>query len=120
MATRDKSVGVGFSNSNVYVLYKKAQAASAVTGQPISTPPHAPSTSTRVLHPGDLSKVQITEFEPRNIAAAAPASVLQARELDRNVQNLDDLKANFKKLQDLHGRLRFMLEELETLVSKKK
>lgn len=119
MATKDKSAGVGFSNTNVYVLYKKAQAAAAVTGQPI-VPPHAPSTSTRVLHPEDLSKVQVTRFEPRNIAAAPSAPELQARELDRNVRSLDDLKANFKKLQDLHGRLRFMLEELESLVSKKK
>ncbi|MBI2605195.1 MAG: hypothetical protein HYW49_03845 [Deltaproteobacteria bacterium] len=119
MATKDKSVGVGFSNTNVYVLYKKAQAAAAVSGQPI-TPPHAPSTSTRVLRPEDLSKVQITRFEPRNIAAAASAPEFQARELDRGVRSLDDLKANFKKLQDLHGRLRFMLEELEALVSKKK
>lgn len=110
MATRDKSVGTGFSNTNVYVLYKKAQAAAAVTGQPI-TPPHAPSTSTRVLRPEDLSKVQVTRFEPRDIAAASSAP---------SVRSLDDLKANFKKLQDLHGRLRFMLEELEALVSKKK
>lgn len=89
-ATRDKSQNIAFVYSNIYQLYKKAQA--------------KPEMNARIFRADELGSIQIKKFEPKK--------------LEKNP--VDDLKSNINRLQDLHSKLRFMLAELEDLVKDKK
>jgi hypothetical protein len=113
-ANRDKNQRVTFVYSNLYQIYKSgkeaAQAADPLPGLPVSS---------TVLKTENLKAgVEIRPYEPveligkriqkKEIPALAPAKAP-----DATVQGLKD---NLKALNDLHQRLRFMLQELEDLV----
>lgn len=114
MATRDTSSKIGFSNTNVYVLYKKAkqeesnQQAAAAAYQ-----------SGKIIRPEDSSPHKIEKFEPAQIASA-PAMHHDEHALFSQLESIDHLKKNMERLQELHSRIRIMLNDLEAVVATKK
>ena len=138
-ATRDKTQKIAFVYSNLYQIYKKGtEAASAAVISPSS--PASPveskipsfehrSTSTQhVLKTADLNgegplaKIRISEYQPAELIGKRlpkPEALQNSQPLETQPQQasaIQSLKENLKNLNDLHSRLRFMLEELETLV----
>lgn len=112
MAVRDKSQRVGFVYTNIYEIYKKAQAASGNL-----------KSDSKVWRADELQGIKISKFEPRTLSAKAPAEAPSAPNFERAAADganaFDDLKQNIERLRNLHSRLRFMLKELEDLVEKK-
>lgn len=115
-ATRDRSSGIAFSNTNVYLLYKKSKAANpmAPTAEALEK-----AQSGKVIRAEELGNIQITKFNPQSIGSSMKIANAAPVATDPSVKSLEDLKSNLNKLQDLHSRLRFMLGELEDLVKKK-
>lgn len=107
MANKDQNSNVGFSNTNIYFLYKKAKAA-ADTAQKPSSVQESVARSSKVIRDEQTSYAKIEKF--------TPASLNHSEE----IQSMDNLKANLNRLQEMHNRLNFMLRELETLVARKK
>lgn len=134
-ATQDKSQKITFVYSNLYEIYRKGK-------QAASEAPAAPAEghvgSGAVLKAGDLREPTLaiprvknyepTEFLAKRMAAAAAKPQILPASLPRTVarpaslppvrknEALESLKENLKSLNDLHSRLRFMLQELEELV----
>jgi hypothetical protein len=122
MAVRDKSQSIGFVYTNIYEIYKKAQAEG--TNSSAVAPSAAPSVSkdSKVLRAEDLGNIKITRFQPRTLSRAVPVPQARdsaPRQLPPSGNPFEDLKSNLNRLQDLHAKLRFMLKELEDLVGKK-
>ena len=131
-ATRDRSSGIAFSNTNVYHLYKKAKPAEKVKRQEkpsdselLEALKKAASTHaaleqaqkvSKIIHPEDVANLDISKFSPYSLTPPLP----QHEEQLPHLRSLHELKSNLVKLQELHSRLRFMLKELEDSVSKKK
>lgn len=116
-ATRDRSSGIAFSNTNVYLLYKKSKAANPMA--PTAEALEKAQTS-KVIRAEELGNMKITKFNPQSLGRVSMASEFKAEPVVANqAKSLEDLKSNLNKLQDLHSRLRFMLGELEDLVKKK-
>lgn len=133
-ASQDKNQKTAFVYSNLYQLYRKGK--EAAQSAPVNTiqtsvaeearksyfqlPSTLPSEK-NVLKSGDLK----SEMAPK-VNAYHPPSLLAKRLVDKpqalNQVNptqsaaIESLKSNLKSLNDLHSRLRFMLEELEDLV----
>lgn len=137
-ATRDKSQNVGFVYTNIYQLYKKAQSAPAaapVSSAAVATHEESLASNarnsqifreSRVWRAEELGEIKITKFQPRTLSPSTPlvtpADIAPvARQAPGPIASnpFDDLKSNLQKLQDLHSKLRFMLAELDELVSKK-
>lgn len=145
-ATRDKDQKVAFVYNNLYHLYRKgkdaaknadlSQAQAAPAEEPISGA--APSPSRNILKTDDLNHstfghVRVREYSPAELigkrinkpeviqhtssvaSAVAPAPAAK-QVLDPSQTVVESLKDNLKTLNDLHSRLRFMLQELEELV----
>ena len=81
-----------------------ARVAASVAPAPSAAPTHAgaPRAASPILKPSQLPATDRAQ-------SAAPGNPV-----------IDNLKKNLAELQDLHGRLRFMLTELEDLVRDKK
>lgn len=103
-ATRDRSQKFGFVFSNLYHLYKN---------QPVEvTAPTLERVETgKVIKAHDLHKASLPEAE-KVIKPYKPAELIAKRVEDHA---LASLKQNLGKLNDLHSKLKFMLEELEAL-----
>lgn len=138
-ATRDKNQKVGFVYSNLYQLYKKGVEEAKNAPETASPAPGAPVglTRGRVLKAQEAhaaaDPAQITPFRPTellgkrieaaqaltqaSLAQSAPLYVKtpQSVRIPENAA-IQSLKQNLEKLNDLHSRLRFMLQELEDLV----
>jgi hypothetical protein len=137
-ATQDKSQKTTFVYSNLYQLYKKGQDAAqkaavpsshSTAHSPAQTPkvdasPFAVPSSRNVLKAEDLNsvktqaktqaekiQVQVTEYTPSSLIGKR----VNKPEVVSSNAALKDLKQNLKNLNDLHARLRFMLQELEEL-----
>ena len=104
--------------------------------QPFTQPSR--ESSNRVLKVGEqrsgqtASSVKVREYkEPELVAKRVETAQIRrdlekktqrlsvgplVRPLTRNKDTVQDLKNNLKSLQDLHSRLRFMLNELEDLI----
>lgn len=119
MATRDRSVNIGYSQTNVYLLYKKAKAAQAAAAQTEAAGESA-TAGARIFRSEDLQNIRVTRLENRVLHAPAPAAAQSSEDHSSNLRSLDDLRKNLDKLTDMHSKLRFMLCELEDLVGKKK
>lgn len=117
-ANRDKNQRVTFVYSNLYEIYRKNQEPVEIKG------------SGAVLKAGDRHAVQ--NYQPLSLLAtkpipkietqstqlhAASARQAQAQAVQAQDAAIQGLKDNLKTLDDLHSRLRFMLKELEELVS---
>lgn len=119
-ATRDKSQKFTFLYSNLYQIYKRQEAQvdpiSPDAGVPASD---LPGHTGQVIKVEDrqASAVRVTEYQaphfiqrrvskPASLPPSAPSLAMSS------------LKENLQKLQDLHSRLKFMLQELEDLSKK--
>lgn len=124
-ATQDKTQKITFVYSNLYQLYRKGKdAAQKAPGfnPSLSAPLAVPAKDSRahILKTGDL-KAEAVRVEPFQ-----PAEFIQKRVVPRpdvlpprrpgQSEAVESLKKNLKSLNDLHSRLRFMLQELEDLV----
>lgn len=123
-ATQDKSQKTTFVYSNLYQLYKKGQTAAKNAEIPAesvakvdATPFVAPS-SRNVIKSGDakinaakINVAKVTEYHPSSLIGKR---VSRPESISSNAA-LSSLKDNLKNLNDLHARLRFMLQELEDL-----
>ena len=131
-ASRDKSQKVAFVYSNLYQMFKKgeaeakveakveAQAAEPAVNPGLTTAIETPvARSSGILKAGDLhsnsfAAIRVNQYNPTEFIAkrvARPASLPP-----RDNAAVDSLKKNLDQLNDLHSRLRFMLQELEDLV----
>jgi hypothetical protein len=148
-ATRDKSQKTTFVYSNLYSIYRKGKEAAVQAPSPLdhlvqpqvseSAPAALPGLRKVILKAGELgalqakteavAKPEIREYRPVgliNKRIARPAvigpkrDVGMAKELPSPHAAVESLKQNLKSLNDLHGRLRFMLQELEDLVKSDK
>ncbi len=130
MATRDKAVGVAFSKSNVYQLYRKAKAENAQTSeQKTALNPNTLKPSSRIIRAQDVDQAGVIKFKPtplREIPFREESNleikneVSYFSEKDFELKSVEELQENFKKLQTMHAKLKFMLRELEDLVNRKK
>ena len=134
-ATQDKSQKTTFVYSNLYQLYKKGKEAAVnaphvpTANEPshIEAPHFAVPSSRNVLKSNDLKAqteklgVQVREYNPASLMKKRVATppVLKAAPLSSASTSSNPallaLKENLKNLNDLHARLRFMLQELEEL-----
>ena len=127
-ASQDKSQKVAFVFSNLYDIYRKGKS-SALASDPEATLEAASLVSpfvanSRVLKHGDLSQGDRPASPAPAIHAFTPIELIGKRVktpeslLLKAGSNpaLDSLKTNLKTLNDLHSRLRFLLQELENLV----
>ena len=133
-ASRDQSQKVAFVYSNLYQLYKKGKAAAQEAQVPAEAPIEEPAVaaplvvnkglapSSQILKAEDLNSVEksspkVSAYNPTEFIGkrvARPASIpVQASAPKEAITSLKD---NLKSLNDLHSRLRFMLQELEDLV----
>jgi hypothetical protein len=141
-ASRDQSQKIAFVYSNLYNVYQKGKAAAKAADVPaaVTAPITAPvtaeaivahavakrSASPHVLKTDDLHKpekaaVKVTNYTPTEFLGnrvARPASIPAKTGTPTGApkEAISSLKDNLKALNDLHSRLRFMLQELEDLV----
>ncbi len=104
-ATHDKSQKTTFVYSNLYTLYRQ--------GKDLAKEAQVPASS-RVLKADDLKNpaFAVRPFRP---AEFLEKRITQAPVLVSRSQAVESLKTNLKQLNDLHDRLRFMLQEIEEL-----
>jgi hypothetical protein len=142
-ATRDQSQKVSFVYSNLYQIYQKGKAEaikadvpnsgavikaadvpSMSNGQlPAESPiPFAVNPRSHILKTDDLrnqvSSVKVAEYNPTAFIGKRVARPAVLPPAQQPTAAITSLKENLKSLNDLHSRLRFMLQELEELVKK--
>ena len=133
-ATRDQNQKVTFVYSNLYTIYQKGKTAahSAVipAADVVESSEAAPLavkaslSKSQILKMDDLHKpeVQVSTYNPAAFIGkrvARPASLAKSLPpAQQPTAAVNSLKENLKSLNDLHSRLRFMLQELEELVKK--
>lgn len=141
-ATRDKNQKIKFLHSNLYQIHGKEEA-TVVT--PVG-PAKKPHTSSSVLKSEDLNqgplaailvkKYQANELKGKKVSQAPSPAAMRSNSSfiykgiskatlpqptlpkapQSQSKSIEDLKHNLKTLNDLHSRLRFMLQELEDLI----
>jgi hypothetical protein len=138
-ATRDSSQKIAFVYSNLYSLYQKGKTAAQEAELPVDqaqAPVSAEAVAIRkplaqsshVIKADDLNKPEKssvklssyspTEFIGKRVArpASIPPKAAAPHAPHAPKEAITSLKDNLKALNDLHSRLRFMLQELEDLV----
>jgi hypothetical protein len=111
-AQLDRSQGFTFVYSNIHKLYSKAKASQAALAVK----------SDRVLKNNDAD---VREFKPRTLQGERtfplPMGVREAEEkaLQAKMKSAQNLKKNIEGLSEAHEKLRFLLDELDTLTKKK-
>lgn len=121
----DKSQGITFVYSNIYDLYKKAK--DAKIDAPFAAE-RAPATkeAPRVLKVQD-GELKVEEFKPQALETpsgerpfAVPMGVREAEEKAKrqNMRPVANLQKNLNELTEAHEKLRFLLQELESLTKK--
>lgn len=115
----DKSQGITFVYSNIYSVYKKAK--EAKLDSPFAVD------SARVIKKAHASAQKVEEFEPRTLEAKegertleVPMGVKEAEDKAKrlNARPIASLQKNLNELTDAHEKLRFLLQELESLTKK--
>jgi hypothetical protein len=137
-ATRDKNQKTTFVYSNLYQLYKKGKEAAVQAEVPVAKAPVQSSQILKVenLNEPTFAKIKVSSYNPTEFiqkrvepkpailkvaeqtSFVRPMSVANEAPIAAAVENpvIDSLKQNLKSLNDLHSRLKFMLQELEELV----
>ena len=122
----DKSQGVTFVYSNIHELYRKAK--DAKLDSPFVAERHhvaGGSEQPRVLKAKDA---KVEEFKPAELKSdpkerpfPVPMGVREAEEKAKrqNMRPVANLQKNLNELTDAHDKLRFLLQELESLTKKK-
>jgi hypothetical protein len=112
----DKSQGITFVYSNIFELYKKAKDSKLDA-------PFVAEKSSRVIKAKD---VKLDMFQARELTPPAgerpfpvPMGVKEAEEKRKNMRPIANLQKNLSELTDAHEKLRFLLEELDSLTKKK-
>lgn len=113
----DKSQGITFVYTNIHKVYRQAKEAK------IDAPFAAESA--RVFK---KDSVKVTEFQPEKLETknhertfAVPMGVREAEEKARSAsqRSIANLQKNLSDLTDAQERLRFLLQEIESLTKKK-
>lgn len=117
----DKTQGFTFVYSNIYQLYQKAKNSEL----PVAVEKAATG---RVIKDNDF-QARVQDYKARELKAKEgarnfplPMGVREAEEkaLQQKVKSMTELKQNLEGLTEARDKLRFLLEELETLTDKKK
>ncbi len=112
----DKSQGITFVYSNIFDLYKRAKDAKIdapfVAEQP-SRVIKAKDTKVDFFKPSELIPPQGERAFP------VPMGVKEAEEKSKVIKPLANLQKNLSELNDAHEKLRFLLQELDSLTKKK-
>ena len=120
----DKSQGITFVYSNIYDLYKKAK------NSKLETPFVAERSSGRVIKAEEFAKheaARVDTFQPKELEVkagersfAVPMGVKEAEEkaLKQKLSSVQSLQKNLSNLTEAHAKLRFLLQELETITKK--
>lgn len=120
----DKSQGVTFVFSNIYDLYKKAK--NAKLDSPLAVELNKAESSARVIK-AEIKDQRIETFQPKNLetkqgerAFPVPMGVKEAEEkaLRQKLGSVKTLQKNLENLSEAHAKLRYLLQELETLTKK--
>lgn len=130
-ANRDNTQKSAFVYTNLYQLYRKGTENSDTMKSFFQVPGSMPS-ERNVLKTGNLkteAAPQISEYTPPTFinnkttvltaeikAVVDHTGVTKKSSLGPQAAALESLKDNLKSLNELHSRLRFMLQELEELV----
>lgn len=113
----DKSQGITFVYSNIYDLYKKAK------DSKLDEPFVAESARVMKKDTANVSSFQPKELTPKDGERpfAVPMGVKEAEEKAKrlNARPVANLQKNLNELADAHEKLRFLLQELESLTKKK-
>lgn len=137
-ANRDNTQKSAFVYTNLYQLYRKSTQNPETSSEALKSffqVPGAMPTERNVLKTANLkaeSAPQISEYTPPTFinskVAVMPAEVTVMKNIvsqpvsektamaSPHTAAIESLKNNLKSLNDLHSRLRFMLQELEELV----
>ncbi|MCM2278273.1 MAG: hypothetical protein NDJ89_09375 [Oligoflexia bacterium] len=131
-ATHDKTQKATFVYTNLYQLYRKgkeaAQSSAPVEAETAPFVARPAGMGGKVLKADNLraaAQPQVEAYNPPSFISpaqkAAPSPVGRRVErpdylAPRRNEAVESLKENLKTLNDLHARLRFMLQELEELV----
>lgn len=120
-ASQDKSQKFTFIYLNLYKLQKKMKeevTASAVL-RSSSAVPISGKTSGQVLKAADLQQRVMPRVDVYRPASFLGKRIAQPHSLSSAVPHneiVESLKENLKSLNELHSRLKFMLQELEECV----
>lgn len=113
----DKSQGVTFVFSNIHQMYKRAKEAK------IDAPFVAERVSARVLK---KEEAKVEEFKPAELKTtertfAVPMGVKEAEEkaMRANMRPIANLQKNLSELTEAHERLKFLIQEIDSLTKKK-
>jgi hypothetical protein len=122
----DKSQGITFVYSNIYDLYKRAKDAKIDSPFVADRAPAVASEATRVLKVKD-GQIKVEEFQPKPLETpagertfAVPMGVREAEEKAKkqSMRPVANLQKNLSDLTEAHEKLRFLLQELESLTKK--
>ena len=109
-ATRDRTQKIAFLYTNLYQVYKQQQEESGAKSTDASSDPTL--SSGIILKAGSTQAAQVTAFPGLKIKSFEP---LKPQKKSEKAVAVESLKENLKQLNDIHSRLKFMLQELEEL-----
>jgi hypothetical protein len=105
----DKSQGITFVYSSIFELYKQAKEAKLDSPYVAERP--------RVMKEANS---QVSNYEPKELKAEHSIEMTKLdSEKSKLNQPLTNLQKNLKDLSSAHEKLRFLLQELESLTKKK-
>lgn len=129
-ATRDKNQNPTFVYTNLYRLYRDGEAERKTETHVLKTGDHTQEKKSTQVTVKEIEKTErvIRPYQPVELigkrvgapATPTPASSTAAARsaVPPTRPEIQSLKDNLQKLNDLHQRLRFMLGELEELAKK--
>jgi hypothetical protein len=111
----DKSQGITFVYSNIFEIYKRAKDAK------IDAPFVAERARVIIKEDAKVEAFVPKELKSEERAFAVPMGVREAEEkaMRRNMRPIAGLQKNLSELTEAHERLRFLLQEIDTLTKKK-
>lgn len=113
----DKSQGVTFVYSNIFNVYKKAKEAKIDSPFVVDRAP-----ASRVIK---KEEAKVEEFKPVELKGErtfpVPMGVKEAEEkaMRANMRPIANLQKNLSELTEAHERLKFLLQEIDSLTKKK-
>lgn len=122
----DKSQGITFVYSNIFDLYKKAKDSKLDAPFAVETLRASEPAMGRVIKAADVAKEAPKAFAPAELKTTetqrtfpVPMGVQEAEERARKLRSVQNLQKNLSDLNSAHDKLRFLLQELESLTKKK-
>lgn len=122
----DKSQGITFVYSNIFDLYKKAKDSKLDAPFAVEALRSEAPALGRVIKAADVAKEAPQAFKPAELKTTetqrtfpVPMGVQEAEEKARKLRSVQNLQKNLSDLSNAHDKLRFLLQELESLTKKK-